>query len=134
MVTGIETAGLALAAFPLIIEGLKFYASGYKTIGELRNYQKVLNKLVRELKLENTKFENTINSLLEDMVPQEDVTEIVESPDGHRWRDADFRHALEKRLRPGVVEPYLEAIQDLHHNLAKLKTSFGLNMNSKAVS
>ena len=38
MVTGVETAGLVLGAFPIVIEGLKFYTSGVRTIKDIKEH------------------------------------------------------------------------------------------------
>jgi hypothetical protein len=37
MVTGIETAGLVLAAFPLVVNGLGSYVAGADTLRRWRN-------------------------------------------------------------------------------------------------
>jgi len=61
MVTGIETAGLVLAAFPVVLEGLKYYIDCTKQVKDIRRHRVVLNRFMRDIKTEMTIFEDTWN-------------------------------------------------------------------------
>ncbi|KAI5849616.1 hypothetical protein DFP73DRAFT_302372 [Morchella snyderi] len=123
MVTGIEAAGFALAIFPLVIEGLKSYSNGARTIKDMWRSQVTLKSLIRELKMEKCKFENTLTSLLEGAVLDQPN---LNDPDGKVWSTEDFQNALMSRLRPDTVEVYIDAMEDLYSALQSLTRRFAL--------
>jgi len=65
MVTGVETASLVLAAFPVAIECIKYYVDAASKMKEMRNHWAVLRQLAREVKAERTIFKNSWNRLLQ---------------------------------------------------------------------
>lgn len=126
MVTGIETAGIALAVFPLLISGLQSYADGVRTIKELWNPHLALKSLIRELAMEKCKFENTCTSLLEGMVADADLTLLMESPGGSPWKNPDLQEKLDSRLSPYTLACYMAAMKELESTLRILQDSLGL--------
>lgn len=123
MVTGIEAAGLGLAIFPLVIEGLKSYSNGARTIKDIWRSQVTLKSLIRELKMEKCKFDNTLAPLLEGVVLDQ---ANPNDPDGKLWRTEVFQNTLKSRLRPDTVEVYIESMEDLHSALESLTNKFEL--------
>ena len=65
MITGVETAGLVLAAFPIAIECVKYYVDAASKVKQMRNHRTVLSQLAREVKAEMTIFKNSRNRLLQ---------------------------------------------------------------------
>lgn len=65
MVTGVETAGLVLAVFPVVVGCLKYYVDAASKVKEMRNHRVVLKQLEREVKAEMTIFKNSWNRLLQ---------------------------------------------------------------------
>ena len=59
MVTGVETAGLVLGAFPIVIEGLEYYISCARKVKEISHHKDVLRQFMRDIKTEMTIFEDT---------------------------------------------------------------------------
>lgn len=127
MVTGIETAGLALSVFPLVVSGLQAYAEGARTIRELWRPEMTLKSLIRELGMEKCKFENTCTSLLEGMVTDSDLTLLMESPGGSLWSELNLQEKLECRFSPGTVKCYMDAMKDLASTLQILQENLGLD-------
>lgn len=127
MVTGIETAGVALAVFPLLISGLQSYANGIRTIRELWQPQLALKSLIRELGMEKCKFENTCASLLEGMVTDADLTLLMESPGGPPWSNPDLQDKLDSRFRPATLACYMDAMKDLASSLRILQDTLALD-------
>jgi len=126
MVTGIETAGLALAAFPILVQGLDFYNSGIRRTTELKNYRRVLKRLVRELKMERCKFGNTCENLLDGMpsISAEETKMLIE---GRGWGDAKFQDKLEKHLGPRSAAAFIEAVEVMNASLQGLSKEIGLH-------
>lgn len=59
MPTGFEAVGLALAIFPVLVEGLKFYAEEKGVIKGILKYQYVLKRMIRDLGREQPSFHNS---------------------------------------------------------------------------
>lgn len=131
MVTGIETAGLALAVFPLVVGGIQFYADGARTIKEMWRPERALNALTRELEMEKCKFENTCTLLLEDMVSNSHLILLMERPGGPLWGADDLQQKLKSRLRPAAAQCYMEAIEALVFTLQTLQDKFKMNKDEK---
>jgi hypothetical protein len=64
MVTGIDTAGLILGSIPLIIEGLKIYQKGIKSVKRSVKYDVSLRKLIRRVEGQKLSFEDNLQKLL----------------------------------------------------------------------
>lgn len=62
--SGIEVVGIVLGVIPLVIEGLKSYQSGLKTMGNGFRKRKIVNKLCRALLLQSNTIEELVKHLL----------------------------------------------------------------------
>lgn len=131
MVTGIETAGLVLAVFPLIVTGLQSYADGARTVKDMWRPELALKSLIRDLGMEKCKFENTCTFLLEGMVTDSHLTRLMECPGGSLWSDHDLQKKLENRLRRPTVLCYMDAMQDLTSTLQILQDKLGIGKDDK---
>ena len=112
MVTGIETAGLVLAVFPIIVEGLKVYLDGISSIKKYWQFIAVLKRLIRDLLVEEVKFSNTCTELLHDLVDSSELIRLLEKPGGERWRTTELQIKLKERLGRGL-QAYMEAVIDM---------------------
>jgi len=128
MVTGIETAGLALAIFPLVVRGLAFYLDAAQKVKEIYKYEGVLKRLVRELEMERSKFENTCAVLLEGMVSAEQLATLVS---GEGWKDPNLQNGLERCLGLNAAKSFTEAVAALNSLLDSLRKGIGLDENSQ---
>ncbi|KAF8243707.1 hypothetical protein K440DRAFT_663936 [Wilcoxina mikolae CBS 423.85] len=122
MVTGVEAAGLALAIFPILVQSIGFYLEGSRTIKDWWNYKGVLSRLVRQLEMEQVKFENTCGIFLEGLVTAEQATILV---GGTGWDDIDFQEVLRQRLQSNVAKAFVDAVVALHLQLRKLSIDIG---------
>lgn len=68
--TGFEVVGLVLAIFPLVIEGLKFYAEEKGLVKDFLRYRHVLKRLIQDLSREQTSFHNSCHRFMEDIAAQ----------------------------------------------------------------
>lgn len=59
MATGFEAAGLALALFPFVLEGIAIYQSSAERVAEIIRHKRTLTKFRRDLETEKAIFENT---------------------------------------------------------------------------
>jgi hypothetical protein len=130
MVTDVETAGLILATFPLIIEGLKFYLEGLETIKRWWRYIKTLKHLIRKIAMEETKFENSCTELLSGIVDGADFELLLSEPGGKSWRRTDILTSLQQRLG-GSFNVYLEAVLDMKEVLDEFREKLELDSSGK---
>ena len=127
MITGIETAGLVLAAFPLAIKSIKYYADGARTMQEMRHHRHVLDEFSRELDMENVKFVNTCFDLLEDAVTSDELSSLMNDPGGDFWKAKDLQVKLHGRLRSHSIPHFVRAMETLKEIVDELNEKFGIN-------
>jgi len=130
MATGIEIAGLVLAALPFAIEGIKFYANGARTMKEMRHHQHVLDEFSRELDMEKVKFVNTCLNLLEDTVTSDVMSKLMNDPTGDLWKGNDLQEKLCDRLRSHSVPHFVQAMETMKKVIDELNEKFGIDENT----
>ena len=121
MVTGIETAGLVLGAFPIFVQVLGVYLDAK---GNYRSRK----ALVRELKVEAICFKNTCATLLEGLVPAEVVTRLMS---GNGWGDQELHKLLNDRMGVDATVAFVESVEALYLSLENLGRKLGLDENMK---
>lgn len=62
--SGIEVIGLVVGAIPLVIEGLKAYQSGLRSVGSGFRKRKIVDKLCHKLQFQAHKIELLVTHLL----------------------------------------------------------------------
>lgn len=127
MVTGIETAGLVLAAFPILIEVLSMYVSSADTVKEIWKYRHTLKKLRRAISMEKCKFEETWYKLLE--LAGEDPNAVGNPP----WSN-ELQEKLLAHLRESSQQDFYDACEELNTILGELNQKLGQNEANDMVS
>jgi len=129
MVTGIETAGLVLGAFPLAIEGIKAYSDGMKTVKDMKNYEQILRQFARELKVERCKYDNTFLGLLTELVGPAKASRMKTDLQGDGWNDEDFRSQLKAQMGPAeeTLDNWLYVAKQLNETLSTVCEKFKLS-------
>lgn len=107
MVTGIEAAGLALAVFPLVVQGIDSYVQGVQTLRNVRRYKKIFPQVHRTLQLEHTKFESTCNLFLGNFVSDRQMANLLM---GNGWKDIQFQDNL---LKLGLRHSHMETFKGI---------------------
>src|ERR1700736_2749168 len=101
MVTGVETAGLVLASFPLVISAIQAYRDGLKPLRNWRKYRFLVLELSEAVRSQYIIFENNIERLLDPIVTssaQMDRLLRNPGPGGPDWENPDLAKKLEQRL------------------------------------
>ncbi|KAK2767585.1 hypothetical protein FQN54_003743 [Arachnomyces sp. PD_36] len=134
MPTGFEAVGLALAIFPVLVEGLKFYAEEKGVIKDLFHYQHVLKRIVRDLAREQTSFRNSCQRFLEDIavksgLGEHEVSEMMLDPKDPRWKEESWFQ--EDALSQESVQRYLETVEDMTEELKKIQQWVGIDGDSQ---
>ncbi|KAF8539036.1 hypothetical protein BDD12DRAFT_839770 [Trichophaea hybrida] len=124
MVTGVEITGIALAIFPIVLNGLTALHEFAGKIKYLKDYKKVLRRLVRDVIIEKHKFENTCEILLEGIVSAPDIDTLIS---GMGWDNPVFQEKLETRLRPKAAGIFVKTVDALNSGLQELKDQLALD-------
>jgi len=121
----IEITGLVLGAFPLAIEALKAYGNGIKTIKNIVRYRQVLGLFELEISVELFFFQETLEGLLEEDLPPDDIQQLMSEPGGELWKSAGVQASLEKWIRRGDgVTLFLQIAEHLDQTLREVAAKF----------
>lgn len=125
--SGIEVAGLVLAAFPLLIYALEHYRESGEVLEGWWRIKKEYKKCKQELKLQEVVFQENLEELLRPLVRDEDELRLLlAEPGGDKWKDRDLEQELRKRL-PKSYEIYLDIINEVNDIMENLKDELGIN-------
>jgi hypothetical protein len=136
MPTGFEAVGLALAIFPILIEAIKFYTNEKDVMSDIRNYQRLLNRISRDLDREQTIFHNSCQRFMEDIaahfgVGEEEVSGMIHNPKDPRWTKGFL--VTEEIFPRASVQQYLHAVEDMNEELSRVKELIGIQSGSTQV-
>ncbi|KAL8650705.1 MAG: hypothetical protein Q9226_005028 [Calogaya cf. arnoldii] len=123
MATGIETAGLILAAFPLVISALEHYENGFQVIREWIRFKGEFAAFLNALIRQRIFFRQNIEELLGPIVASEyEMSVLLDNPGGKAWADETLNARLRQRL-PGKYEyeSYATTVSYILETLHKLK-------------
>jgi len=135
--SGFEVVTGVLGLFPLLIQGVKFYAEGADTIIDFFRYQHVLKRIGRDLAREQTIFTNSCNRFMEDVanqcgVGEEEIAEMMQDPTDPRWQKGEL--VQEHIFSQKSVQQYLDAVEDMSEELVKIKKLTDIYGNKDEVS
>ncbi|KAL8989535.1 MAG: hypothetical protein Q9169_008342 [Polycauliona sp. 2 TL-2023] len=98
MATGIEIAGMTLAAFPIVIDGLAHFVEGVRIIDSWRTFRYDLASYQHGLRCARAFFQNTVEELLEGIASQEYIIALRGSPDRLAAPNPLYEEQLKTRL------------------------------------
>ena len=99
MVTGVETAGLVLAIFPLVVKGIKSWVEGVETLKSWRRARLELKRYAARAQSQYTTFLDTVEQLLADIVQSDQhLAEMLNDPGGSLWCSLEYEERLRIRL------------------------------------
>jgi hypothetical protein len=126
MVTGLETAGLILAAFPLLVHGLTAYSKGVNTIRDWRGYRRILRQYARDLEGERVVYLNTLEELFIGIAPsEEELKQLIDNAGGPLWQNQEYDLKLRTRL-DHAYDAYLLKLLALRELLETLSTKLDI--------
>ena len=113
MVTGVETAGLVLAAFPLILKGIKGWVDGVETLKQWRRARRELKRYAVRLRSQQATWVDTLYQLLNDIVQSDnDLSEMLDDPGGKLWQTPLYERRLRIRLDQSC-DPFLANLSEV---------------------
>ena len=130
VITGVETAGLVLAIFPVAVEGLRFYLRGLESVKRWWRYARAMRDLLRALEMEKVKFEVSCEEILYEIVDTQDLDRLLQAPGGPEWQRPDLQSALENCLGRSL-KVYMAAIAEMRATLEIFTHKLDLHGGSK---
>lgn len=129
--SGIEAAGLVLAVFPIVVNGLQHFTESVETTKTWRRYQKELAKYSRILETQNIVYLNTIEILFDDIIQSNDELDAMMKDPG-----AAFSHKpqYEEKLRIRLDRSYgnyNKIMVDMLDALTAVQKELGIDENGK---
>ncbi|KAL8788383.1 MAG: hypothetical protein Q9195_007341 [Heterodermia aff. obscurata] len=124
--SGIELAGIVLAAFPLLISALEHYRETTEVLEDWWQIKKEYKKCKNEIKVQELAFENNLERfLLPLVVDDHHIAALIADPGGEKWKDAELEVNLKSRL-PKSYELFLDTIFDINATMDALKDELGI--------
>ena len=132
MVTGIETAGLVLAVFPLVVKGLVVYVDGIQDIKRLRRCREVLESLNAKIRVQSAVFRQNIEELFiaADVFDPEEIDFVFENLDDRLWKNDERNKELERFLGSSY-HSYVYTTTELQKAVYTLRTKLRIDVVSK---
>ncbi|MCJ1464449.1 hypothetical protein MMC07_003062 [Pseudocyphellaria aurata] len=125
--SGIEFAGVVLAAFPLLISALEHYREGFEVLEDWWRIRKEYKKCKQNLNIQMVFFQANLEELLRPLVRDEDeLSLLLAEPGGDRWLDRELEQGCKERL-PKSYEIYSDIITEVNDITEKLKDELGVN-------
>ncbi|KAI5784461.1 hypothetical protein FPQ18DRAFT_353147 [Pyronema domesticum] len=118
MLTGVETVGIALALFPLLVNGVQSYLDGTRKVNDMWRWKRSLRRLRRELETECSLFENTCEHLLQQIVSEDEVYALL---NGKGWEDLGFIRKLSAHMGERIAASFVSEVKELSKFLQKLQ-------------
>ena len=120
--SGIEVASFILGVFPLVISGLDNCRKSLKPIRAYFKYKQELIALHAFVQAEYSKFLNSIELLLQPLVPPTELHYLITKPERIDWEAPHLKTLLRRRLGPSE-EAFYNALQVVEASLKELKSA-----------
>lgn len=128
--SGIELAGLILAIFPVVVEGVELYVKGVNALERWWRFSRVLKRLLRRIRLERLKFQQNCEALLCGITEPGQLDRLLKDPGGPEWTLPDLQGRLEKQLGDSY-HAYMEAAIEIKEMLERLRSKLELDQSGK---
>lgn len=129
--SGIEVAGIALAVFPIIIDGISHFVNGVEKIKYWRRYRIKLQGYATAIEAQRVCYLDTLEGLFADIVEsEEDLNILMSNPGGPAWQSPNYDARLHQRLDRSY-NVYLSTLRDMVENLTTMCHKLGVDQRGK---
>lgn len=126
MVTGVETAGLVLGAFPLVVSGIQAYRNGLKPLRIWWRYRTKILEFSETVGVQHIIFENNVELLLDPVVTSnEQMASLLMCPGGDEWKTPGLTKNLKERLSKNY-DQYMATLVNMNETLHTLQKNLGI--------
>ena len=131
MATGIEVAGLALAAFPLVVDGLTHYVKGLHTIRRWRQFRRELSQYSDAFETQRIWCLDTLELLLDGIIDSKDeLAAMIKDP----WHALWYTNKYDDRLRTRLdrsFDLFFKLLREVIERLEEFGRRSGLDSRGK---
>ncbi|KAL8866471.1 MAG: hypothetical protein Q9198_008875 [Flavoplaca austrocitrina] len=125
--SGIEVAGIVLAVFPILINGLNHVVAGIQTAKRWKRYRLKLKDYADTLESASVYFLDTLEELLSDLVHTDDeLSLLLKNPGGSLWKETKYEERLRRRLDRSYAS-YLKNVAKLVQALQNMCERLGVD-------
>jgi hypothetical protein len=96
--SGFEVAGVVLGSLPLVISAIEHYADLVQTVKRAIRYKNELKDLKHDLDAELIIFLDTLERVLDGLIPANQLEELLKDPTSTLWQDVTLNRLLQDRL------------------------------------
>ena len=129
--SGIEAAGLVLAVFPIVVNGLQHFTEGVETIKSWKRFRRELDKYSRTLETQRIVHLNTIERLFEGIIQSNDELDaFMKNPGGAFSHKPEYEERLSTRLGRSYGN-YTRIMADMLESLEVARKELGIGENGK---
>ena len=97
--SGFEVAGITLAVFPILVDGMVRFVDGVQTIKYWRRYRIRLQEYADIIGTQGVYYQDTLEELLTGIVQSEDeIKDLMTEPRGAIWKKPEYEDKLRQRL------------------------------------
>lgn len=123
---GIETAGIVLAAFPLLISGLEHWREGFEPLQEWWRFESDFSNFIEEIGTQQTRFDMNLEKLLEPFVTSDaQMNALLDQRSITAWEDATLTAKIQTRLG-GSYEWYKAICTKMNGTIGSLQEKLGI--------
>ena len=126
MITGVETAGLVLAVFPLLTSALEHYREGFEPLKDWWMFQTEFSAFIHLIGEQALLFDENLEELLSPIISSDaEMAGLLQNPMGSGWRDPQLEIKLRARL-PKSFDIYQRMILEMKACLDKLQKKLAM--------
>jgi hypothetical protein len=131
MLTGIESAGLVLATFPLLIAALEHYKTGLEPFRTFGQYKLRLIELKGDLAFHRGQCLQSLTLLLERCIQPKALGALLSDPLGREWKDQDLNARLSKCLGSFDYSVFVDVVTGFKSILEELFAKLDVDWDGK---
>jgi hypothetical protein len=124
--SGLEIAGLALGAFPVILRLLEDYRKGAEVMGDWWRIRRAYEEWKHDLDYYQTAFELNSKLILTPLMVDDELEQFINNPTGQSWKD----QVWEARLRDRLSDSYdavLRLVGGINGIMLTMRKELGVN-------
>jgi hypothetical protein len=128
-----EVAGVALAVFPLVIQGISNLVEAASTVKKFKHYHRELKRDARMIENEWTGFQLSMENLVSCIGHSyEDSQALLKNPGGAVWSEPKFRKKLKSYLDEWY-HPFVQTVEDLVEDLEVLCEKLNIDSHTRQI-